>query len=270
MKKNEFLQVPDKFGIPITEKCHLRCFFCANNSLFFKEGRHLSLLDFKKIVDWLTSQGVRKLDLTPVVGEPLLVPHLSEMLDYLEQNPLIEEYDLFTSLIAKKIHPLYLRKKMKLFISLYGFNQKQFLKTARVDAFHVFLKNMKSLLLNRLEKKVVLIQRCPMSDDIDRAVRVYIKMTDIFYFETDSAVNRDNRDAIVGQYRPEPCRFMYEPVVGINGLSLCCKDTRKNLKIADVGDDLSLVYKNLMNLIESKGLACNKTCGWFKELEIDR
>ena len=261
------IDVPEKFGIPLTEKCHLRCGFCMNNSDIFKRGKHMSLGDFKEIVNWLTDQGVKKVDLTPIVGEPLLVPHLGKILDFLEDNPRITEYDLFTSLGVTDISSLLGKKKINLFISLYGFNREQFIETTGKNCFDIFLGNMKKIILNKFPKKVIVLQRCPDISDVNQKLRIYLKMSTVFYFNHGYMPNRDNKMADkVGEALP--CNFMYEPVVNQKGLSLCCKDIDDELKIGRLGESLSVIYGDVFEIIKSRELSCNKSCGWFEPLSL--
>lgn len=66
MERSFIVEVPKVFGVPITNKCHLRCGFCFNSDEIFKTATHMPLDEFKLIIDWAVSQHVRFIDLTQI------------------------------------------------------------------------------------------------------------------------------------------------------------------------------------------------------------
>lgn len=257
---------PSKVGVPLTEKCHLKCGFCLNNEQLFREGKNLEFNKFKEIIDWLISEGIRKVDLTPIVGEPLAIPNLEYYLEYLEQKSEIEEYELFTSLAFHKLDPVFNRKKLKLVVSLYGYNEKQFLEITKVDGFHLLKSNLKKLILNKLPRKILVLQRCKVPEDFDNELRMYLKISTVFQLMENYSSSRINKFAVDGG-KVLPCKFMHEPVVNDTGLSLCCMDVDNKRKVGKIGDKLDEIYGDLLNIVESENLNCNNTCGWFELLD---
>lgn len=257
---------PKKIGVPLTEKCHLRCHFCFNSDQFFEKGKHLDFNEFKRIVDWLVLEGIRIVDLTPVVGEPLAIENLSDYLDYLDSNANIDEYELFTSLAAEGIERLFGRKKLKLTVSLYGLNEKQYFETTKVKAFKLVKKNLRLIVLNKFDKIVNVLQRCLDVNDADNELRIYLKITTVFFLKKNYSNSRNNEFA-KNDGEILPCKFMHEPIINDKGISLCCMDSDNKRKIGSVGDSLTSIYENLIEKIEQKKLNCNKTCGWFELLD---
>jgi MoaA/NifB/PqqE/SkfB family radical SAM enzyme len=138
------LEVPRVFGIPITDKCHLRCISCFNTDERFNISKHMNIEDFKKIVDWAVEQKIEYLDLTPTVGEALLLTNLNEFFDYLDQSP-IKAYMLITSLAHKNIDVLFNRSKLLVEVSLYGGNKEQYEQYVKRDVFDLVRDNILKL-----------------------------------------------------------------------------------------------------------------------------
>lgn len=264
--KSKKVSRPERFGVPITEKCHMRCHFCFNTDSYFENGKHLDINIFKNIIDWLIKEGVRKIDLTPMVGEPLLIPNLADYFNYLDSAEQIEEYEIFSSLAANGVDVFFGRKKLKLTVSLYGLNERQFYETTKVRAFGLMKKNMKEIILNKLDKKVNVLQRCDEVSDPDNELRMYLKINTVFLLKKNYSKSRSNEFA-KGHAEVLPCKFMYEPIINESGISLCCMDSDNKRKVGAVGDSLDEIYNNLIHIVESKNLNCNKTCGWFEPIE---
>lgn len=146
MESSFKLDIPSVFGIPITDKCHLRCVSCFNTDERFNTSKHMDIDDFKKIVDWAVSQNVEYIDLTPTVGEALLMTNLNEYFDYLDQSP-IKKYILITSLAHKNIDSLLNRPKLLVEVSLYGGNKEQYEEYTKRNVFELVQDNILKYLI---------------------------------------------------------------------------------------------------------------------------
>ena len=248
------LGVPKVFCVPITDKCHLRCDFCFNSDEYFSSAKHMAIEDFKRIVDWLISQGITQIDITPAVGEALLIPNLEEFLDYLDSSS-ISKYLLITSLAVKDIDVLKGRRKLVLEVSLYGGSAQQYLHTTKRDVYNIVAANIEELVpegITILKRFEGLIK--------DTRFRILTKLDSVKLI--DYSENRGLNSSGKGDRRK--CLFMNEPLVTKKGISLCCKDYKiSDLVIGQVGDSLDQVYSKLT----LEDAECSTRCDWFKEWE---
>jgi len=79
---SHFSEVPPALQIEPTNYCNLKCICCASSRSKRKKG-YMDLDLFKKIIDDAAQIGVRHVDLF-LHGEPLLHPHLGEMVQYIK------------------------------------------------------------------------------------------------------------------------------------------------------------------------------------------
>ena len=73
----------DYAKISLTDKCNLKCVYCIPEDEVDKNklmNNTLSLHDYKFIINGLSQVGIRKIRFTG--GEPLLYPHLIELIKY--------------------------------------------------------------------------------------------------------------------------------------------------------------------------------------------
>lgn len=91
-----------------TRKCNLRCRHCYSNS-GVQLGDELSLEEIKALIDQLYETGV--LSITFTGGEPLLHPHIFELMEYARKKPLtillFTNGTLLTPEIVKKLKELH-------------------------------------------------------------------------------------------------------------------------------------------------------------------
>lgn len=85
--------------IETVNACNARCVFCAYPGMQREKGI-MSLQLFRKIVQDYTAMGGGAVSLTPVLGEPLLDPHLLERIAFLQDNPAIRQISMTTNAIA--------------------------------------------------------------------------------------------------------------------------------------------------------------------------
>lgn len=255
MESTFSVNVPKVFGVPITDKCHLRCTFCFNSDERFATSTHMDISDFRRIIDWAISQNIEYIDLTPTVGEALLIPNLHEYLDYLDASP-IKMYTLITTLAHKNTDALYNRPKLLLEVSLYGGSREQYLEATTRDLFTVVRDNILNLSCHRLN----VLKR--FSGDItDARLKVILKgMNNIKVLDFSSHRSLvTNTNSCV-----QKCKFMNEPLLTPKGISLCCIDyTYDQYNIGNIGDELTETYSDIEATIHARQLNCSTACGWY-------
>ena len=80
---DEYGRKIDYAKISLTDKCNLKCVYCIPEDEVDKNklmNNTLSLHDYKFIINGLSQVGIRKIRFTG--GEPLLYPHLIELIKY--------------------------------------------------------------------------------------------------------------------------------------------------------------------------------------------
>ena len=256
MEQTFTVDVPKVFGVPITDKCHLRCHFCFNNDERFSTANHMALDEFKRIIDWAVSQQIEFIDLTPTVGEALLIPNLHEYFDYLDASP-IKLYTLITTLAHKNIEPLRNRPKLLLEVSLYGGTRSQYKDTTGKDVFELVRDNIRKLSTQRIN----VLKRFP-GNDIDTRLNIILKgMANVKVL--DFSANRDL--SIPFNAEVKKCHFMTEPLLTPNGISLCCIDYNySDYIIGQIGDNIVDVYDDIESTIKNRQLKCSTACGWYR------
>jgi len=264
--ENSFkLDIPSVFGIPITDKCHLRCVTCFNSDERFNISKHMSLDDFKKIVDWAITQNIEYLDLTPTVGESLLMTNLNEYFDYLDKSP-IKKYMLITSLAHKNIDSLLNRPKLLVEVSLYGGNKKQYEEYTKRDVFDLVRDNI--LKLSKTSKQRLNILKRFKGKITDSKLKVILLAMENIVVR-DYSKDRGLKIRYNGEVKK--CQFMREPLLTPNGISMCCIDYNyTDYIIGKIGDDLKDVYSDIENTIKEKKLKCSTACDWYSPWIEDR
>ncbi len=245
------LDVPEMMCVPITDRCHLRCTFCYNTDEYYKTAKHMNIDEFKDIVDWLIREGITHIDITPAVGEALLIPNLYEFLDYLDASHIIS-YLLITSLAVKDISVLQNRSKLNLEVSLYGESSEQYLKYTKRNVFDLVISNIKILskegitILKRFEEPITSTE-----------LRLITKFDNV---RLEDYSNNRGLDYASESGEVRKCIFMKEPLVTKRGISLCCKDHKiEDLIIGEVGGNLSDIYNN----IKIDNVKCSIACDWY-------
>jgi hypothetical protein len=217
--------------------------------------------EFKTIVDWILGEGVEYLDLTPTVGEALLMPNLSDFLDYLD-NSSVTAYTLITSLAHKNIEPLIGRPKLLVEVSLYGGNKQQYQDTTRRDVFDLVRDNMLKLSSQRFN---VLKRFKGNITDTKLNVILGLNNVKLHDFSTDRGLNIGYNGDV------RKCQFMNEPLLTPSGISLCCIDyDYSKYIIGQIGDDMQEVYRDIEQTIKDRKLNCSTACDWFSPWENDR
>ena len=86
----------------VTNICNAKCTFCAYPKVVANKTLQTGVMSFevfKKAVDEWAAVGGRSLDLTPVVGDPLVDPGLLDKVDYAVNHARIQDVYLTTNAI---------------------------------------------------------------------------------------------------------------------------------------------------------------------------
>jgi radical SAM protein with 4Fe4S-binding SPASM domain len=119
---------------------------------------------FKKIVSECVAKGINDFELTPVVGEFFLDSECFEKLYYLENHPLVKNYDLYTNLInmsEEEVVTLSELSKLNLVVSIHGWDRDSFLEFTNRDKYEKFAENFR-----------VLIKTCLGHINLNRSVTI--------------------------------------------------------------------------------------------------
>lgn len=183
-------------NIIITDRCNLECIGCRG-SIDNVEQYEQPVISYEKFVDIVEeciSAGVCYFDLTPVIGELLLVKDIDRYLEYLENNDSVKGYLITTNGTVNRI-PIN-HKKINLSISLYGSSMDTFKEFTQKNMFSKYLETFKSVLL--MEAPVEITLRNVDFDKVDKEFKLllYKVLTKKNIAIHDGRVN-DNRGGIV-------------------------------------------------------------------------
>ena len=95
--KDGFNRDIDYLNISLTNICDLNCTYCMpyNDVATYNKGRYLSVDDYKFIINGLSQVGIKKIKFTG--GEPLLYPHLIELIKYAHYECNIDDISITTN-----------------------------------------------------------------------------------------------------------------------------------------------------------------------------
>lgn len=183
-------------NIIITDKCNLECWGCRGSipEVEKYELPTMSYEDFINTVDRCVDAGICYIDLTPVMGEVLLVKNIHKYLEYLENHNNIKGYLITTNGTINKVPTNY--KKINLSISLYGSSNSTFKSFTQKNLFEKYKETFKSII--ELKTPVEITLRNEDLHDIDKEFKslLYKVLTKKNIAIHDGRVN-DNRGGIV-------------------------------------------------------------------------
>ena len=148
-----------KVGILTKTPCQLKCTFCAINKPYTKD--YMSFDEFKKIVDMVALTPIKEIEITPLIGDPLLDPNIKEKLIYAGSRDLTVEvhtnllhYSRVFSMIDDPYIPLGFEadppyKHVKFAVSIYGYSAEQYKETTGSDKYELFREQLINLLTDR-------------------------------------------------------------------------------------------------------------------------
>ncbi|MBF0330332.1 MAG: radical SAM protein [Candidatus Omnitrophica bacterium] len=109
---------PSEIVIEITGQCNMHCTYCTQTG---RRLEHLPLTRIKNIIDHAKDLGVKAIRITG--GEPLLVPHLTDILAYSKKNHLYTLLNTNATVITKEQARIIGQTVNNVLISLQGYNQ---------------------------------------------------------------------------------------------------------------------------------------------------
>ncbi len=250
-----------KIQIPTTYKCQLNCITCIKSQTLDYIKQECNLEQFKKIIDKLPE--TENVDLTPIIGEIFEDKNIFEKFEYLENARHIKGFDFVTNLTAKIDYKKICKyKKLKqIFISVYGLNNKDYIKYTQVDIFETFIKNLYYLLYNKKQLKTTLYFRYDTVENITGPIKEKLK-----HFEMCGLISIDDTTAKAnfdwaGRHMnienlaeiPEQngiCLHAIEQnCIWPNGdVSICgMVDYNKDMIKGNIFDNVSILNKNIMH-----------------------
>ena len=95
---DQFQRKIDYLRLSITDRCNLRCVYCMPEDKVYENNLindTLSFNDYKFIINGLSQVGIKKIKFTG--GEPLLYPHLIELIKYAHYECNIDDISITTN-----------------------------------------------------------------------------------------------------------------------------------------------------------------------------
>jgi hypothetical protein len=183
-------------NIIITDKCNLSCIGCRGSidNVHQYELQTMSYDSFIKTVDECVKSGICYFDLTPAIGEILLVKDIHKYLNYLEHHEGVKGYLMTTNGTVNNIPKGH--KKLNLSLSLYGSGISSFKTFTNKDLFKKCIDTFSSLI--DIDTPIEITLRNEDLSDIDLPFRkvMYKLLTKKNVAVHDGRVN-DNRGGSV-------------------------------------------------------------------------
>ena len=137
----------------VTNVCNAKCTFCAYPKVVANKTLQTGVMSFevfKKAVDEWAALGGQFMDLTPVVGDPLIDPGIVEKIDYARNHAKIKDVVMTTNAILLNHNDTYKRiidaGVSGVFISTSGANREAYEKTYGVKQYDKMISAVRNLL----------------------------------------------------------------------------------------------------------------------------
>jgi MoaA/NifB/PqqE/SkfB family radical SAM enzyme len=254
---------PDILCIETTSVCNLECCFCPYVK---KQGARVAMTQeaFEDCVAQALAMGFRRFELTPCTGDVFMDRQLFEKLAFLERNPQVQGYQFYTNFTiprAKDIERLVgLRKLEKLYISLYGHDQKSFvdITNATEKLYRRLVFNLESLLARLPRRQFALelafrstleMPRRPTSELMQvtqrfEAAGIKVRKHRSFYNNWGGSITQADVKGLPieingadATYKSGACALLFTMVqVRANGIvnGCACRDVEATLRIGDL------------------------------------
>jgi len=160
----KIIKVP-RMQIYCNSSCQLNCNFCAKSFQRIPQV-NLSLTKFYTIASILIDFGINQFELSPIVGESFLDPHILERVSYLSSYDSVKKIVIYTNLLNyDRIRDVLSYPKVELNVSVYGADRTRYTDRTGKDRYDLFVDNLSSLLKfvqeNNIKDQIVLYLRCP-------------------------------------------------------------------------------------------------------------
>lgn len=151
--KHRHLDVSSTLTTGVTNICNAKCTFCAYPKVVAAKTLQTGVMPFdifKKAVDEWAAAGGQSLDLTPVVGDPLVDPGVLEKLDYAVNQAGIQDVSMTTNGILLDRNDTYKRLIdlgiSAVFISTQGTSREMYEKIYGVKHYDEAMSGIRHLL----------------------------------------------------------------------------------------------------------------------------
>lgn len=139
-----------EINIQIINSCNLNCVWCGRKWYGgTPEYRYMNTQKFKRIVDRCLDCGITDFCLTPMMGEVFLDRDFYDKVWYLERNHRVRHFFFATNLLNAQTGRLKGLTKMRLEVSVYGYDSKSYLKNTGYDGFDEFVNRLISLVKDK-------------------------------------------------------------------------------------------------------------------------
>lgn len=134
--------------------CNLTCNFCPRSAADYVEPKvYMNMETFKRFVDMSVAYGITTMELTPMIGEALLDPHIVERIRYVQAIESVEKIIIFTNctrVTDEFIEAIKDCTKVAFTVSLYGIDEKSFNERTDSTQFNAFYQSFYKLVTHVL------------------------------------------------------------------------------------------------------------------------
>lgn len=268
---------PEHFQFYTTSNCQLACNFCPKSRQTIPEIS-MDMDRFKELADNVIPRGVRTVELSPCVGDPLLDKFLISRIEYLQQYNL-DKILFFTNGVAltqKKLLSLLRFSNVRMVLSIYGYDTDSWVSVTQADKSHYFRlnANLKTLANTLTQTNSSLVERIdlrfpnaklPTGGNIGLAAKssIYRELYRLVYSDlvdikqvVDASENANWCSILKDDFEPGPCSYdpsrkgMCRNAIEDNGIfpdgsiTMChWFDLNKKLILGTI-DDLDSIYQN--------------------------
>lgn len=204
MSENEIIK---QCSIILTRDCNLRCNFCFAKDAGYCRSDMISFDNLKKIVDFCCDAKVKYIFFTG--GEPLLYPHILEILSYIKK----QEIPIMTAVASNGIVLKDLQFCKKLIacgldyidISMKGHNTQEWVETTGYDGYlqqQDAIRNLSSLSIDFTCSMVVTSKSIlSILDSVENAFKNGARQFS-FTFLIDNEVNQNKNESYLEDHNP--------------------------------------------------------------------
>ena len=189
-----FGRVHESLRISVTDACNIRCRYCMPETVkgFLPQHRLLPYESIVRIVSVLTRAGVRKVRLTG--GEPLMRPHLEQLVGMLAELPGLEQIAMTTNamLLANQVASLQAAGLTHVNISLDTLRESAFKQISRRDGLDQVLAGIDAAVgsglrvrLNALVLREINLQDCVPLVEFARHRNLFIRFIEFMPLDAD-------------------------------------------------------------------------------------